>query len=172
MKRLDLPVLLMLLLGAAALQMLLAPLPLQVPLLVAVAAYYALGHTLAQSLVVALWAGLLHDAQGGLPPLTSALTLAGLVLLLSIWREALPESNVWLNGILSALGALLLALVQIVVVARGGGGWPLTWQMLWWLLALLPAGMAAGALAWSAAWRLELLAGNIAPRKEVEQRVS
>lgn len=166
----NLPVIVMLLGTAAALQCVLPPLPvhqLKIPLLAAVAFYYALDRPLLPALVVALWAGILTDGLGGVPPGTSAVVLAAIALFVAGLRQVVPESTLTGAALLGAVGAPLLALMQALLLRRHGAVDPLV-QPLGGALLLAPAGALATGCARSLGRHLDLLAGNLKPPKEVE----
>ena len=170
---LDFPVMLMLLGSAAALQTILPPPPggfLKVPLLAAVAFYYALDRQMRVALVAAVWAGILTDGLGGVPPGTSALVLALLTLVLAGLRHVIPESSWGTAAGVGAIGAPLLALAHLLMLHRRGYASHLDWTLLISLLLLIPAGAAATGLLWRVARSLDLWAGNVAPRKEIGRR--
>lgn len=111
--KLNLPVMAMLLGGAAALQVLLPPLPgtlLKAQLIVAVVIYYALSREASLGLLAAAWAGLLLDALGGLPAGLSTVTLLLLAGGLLAGRAVLGES--WLTA--AAIGMVVTALLLFV----------------------------------------------------------
>ncbi len=166
----NLPVIVMLLGTAAALQCVLPPLPvhpLKIPLLAAVAFYYALDRPLLPALVVALWAGILTDGLGGVPPGTSAVVLAVIALIVAGLRQVVPESTWYGAALLGAVSAPLLAFVQALMLRRHGAMVPLALP-LGGALLLAPAGALATGCARSLGRHLDLLAGNLKPPKEVE----
>lgn len=164
---LDLPVLLLLLSGAAVLQDLLPGWPLKLPWLAAVALYYVLCRPGTMAAVAAVWAGVLQDALGGLPVGGSALLLlavAGVVLPLR--RFLLNESALTAAAAGAALG-LLMTLWQYVWLRAGAatafGPRPVLLAALGQALAAAPVTAAV----YLAARSLDRLAGNLPPRKEV-----
>ena len=168
----SLPVIVMLLGTAAALQCVLPPLPvhpLKVPLLAAVAFYYALERPLLPALVVALWAGILTDGLGGVPPGTSAVFLALAALVVAGLRQVVPVASWTGAAILGAVGAPLLALLQALLLRRQGAVIPFALP-LGGALLLAPAGALATGCARSLGRHLDLRAGNIKLSKEVESR--
>ena len=168
----SLPVIVMLLGTAAALQCVLPPLPvhpLKVPLLAAVAFYYALERPLLPALVVALWAGILTDGLGGVPPGTSAVFLALIALVVAGLRQVVPMSS-WTGAwTLGAVGAPLLALLQALLLRRQGADIPMALPLAGALM-LAPAGSLATGFARRLGRHLDLRAGNLMPSKEVESR--
>ena len=171
--RLDAPVMVMLLLGAAAAQTLLPPVPgtfLKFPLLVGVASYYALSRPLVIALLAACWAGILADGSGGVPTGTTPIVLGVLALLVAAGRQVLPEASWGMAAALGGLGASLLVPVQALALARQAYRGVSAWSLAGSMLLLAPAGALAAGLIWRLGRRLDLLAGNITPRKEVETR--
>jgi cell shape-determining protein MreD len=169
----NLPVILMLLGAAAALQGALPSIPgspLKIPLLAAVAFYYALDRQTLLSVVVALWAGILTDGLGGVPPGTSAVVLSIIVLVVAGLRQIMPEATWASAALLGAVGVPLLALLQVLVLRRHGAVIPFALSLAVSLLLQVPAGAVATGCLWSLGRRLDLRAGNIAPRKEIESR--
>lgn len=169
--KLDLPVLLLLLLPAAAIQTLLPPLPLPVPLklplLPAVALYYALEREWAIALVAALWAGILTDALGGVPGGTSSLLLLFLACGLLPARKVLPEDSAFPAAAAGAATALVLGLAQYVSMLRRWETPPAFFASLASLAALMVLSAAVAVAVFPFARRLDLLAGNVEPRNEV-----
>lgn len=166
----NLPVVVMLLGTAAALQCVLPALPfhpLKVPLLAAVAFYYALERPLLPAVVVALWAGILTDALGGVPPGTSAVFLAFMALITAGLREVMPLASRGGAVLVGAVGAPLLALWQALLLRSNGAVIPLSIPLTGALL-LVPGGALATVIARSAGRYLDLRAGNLTPGKEVE----
>ena len=171
--RLDAPVMVMLLLGAAAAQTLLPPVPgtfLKFPLLVGVACYYALSRPLVIALLAACWAGILTDGAGGVPAGTTPIVLSVLALLVAAGRQIIPEASWGMAAALGGLGASLLVPVQALALARQAYRGVSAWSLAGSMLLLAPAGALAAGLIWRLGRRLDLLAGNITPRKEVETR--
>lgn len=170
---LDVPVMLMLLGAAAAMQTLLPPLPaggFKLPLLAAVACYYAVSRPIMMALVAAVWAGILTDALGGLPPGTSAWALLVLVLVIVGVRQMAPEASWGLAAAAGAVSAPLLAITQRLMLARRGLIPALDLPLFIAIGLLIPAGALAAGCVWRTGRLLDLWAGNIAPRKEVETR--
>ncbi len=169
---LDLPVMLMLLGSAAALQTVLPPIPgslLKFPLLAAVAFYYASNRQVWVALVVAVWAGILTDGLGGVPPGTSAIVLALIALVLAGLRNVVPEASWTSAAVLGAVGMPVLALAQVLTLRRQGD-LPFAWPLCASLLLLIPVGAVLAGCLWSVGRQLDLWAGNIEPRKEIENR--
>jgi rod shape-determining protein MreD len=170
---LDLPVMLMLLGSAAALQTALPPIPgslLKFPLLAAVAFYYASNRPIWVTLVVALWAGILTDGLGGVPPGTSAIVLALIALVLAGLRNVVPEASWSSAAVLGAVGMPVLALAQVLTLRRQGSDLPFAWPLYASLLLLIPVGSVLAGCLWSVGRQLDLWAGNTEPRKEIENR--
>ncbi|MDD5706523.1 MAG: hypothetical protein PHR35_11400 [Kiritimatiellae bacterium] len=171
--KLDLPVMLMALSVAAALQALLPAMPwtpLKVPLLTAVALYYALRRQPARALTAALWAGILTDALGGVPPGVSALFLAAVALALLSARRVLP-GEAWTTAALAgAAVAPLLAMAQYLALRRHWESQPETWPLISSWLLLAPAGALAAVAAMPLCKRLDVWAGNVQLKDEIANR--
>jgi rod shape-determining protein MreD len=171
--KLDLPVMLMMLVTAAALQTLLPPLPLcllKPPLLPAVALYYALRRQPQRSLVAALWAGILTDGLGGVPAGTSAFVLLAVALLLLALRQVLPGESWTTAALAGAAVAPLLAGAQALALRRQWECAPGPATLLVTLLVLAAAGALLTAAAAAAGRGLDLWAGNVKTREEIENR--
>lgn len=168
--KLDLPVMLMMLVGAAGLQTLAPAMPgafLKPPLLPAVALYYILNRQPVLALTAAFWAGILCDALGGVPAGTSALFLFAAALLLLAMRRVLPgeqwPTSVALGGVL----ALLLAVVQWLALRSQFASRP-SWALLALNLALCgAAGAAAGGGIRALGRFFDFRAGNVKRREEI-----
>ena len=169
--KLDLPVLILLLLLAAALQTLLPPLllpvPLKIPLLPAVALYYALEREWAVALVAALWAGILTDALGGVPGGTSSIVLFLVACGLLPARKVLPEDSAFPAAAAGAATALVLGLAQYVSLLRRWETPPPFLASLASLAAIALLSAATAIVVAALARRIDLLAGNVKPRNEV-----
>ncbi len=169
--KLDLPVLLLLLLPAAAIQTLLPPLPLPVPLkmplLPAVALYYALEREWGIALVAALWAGILTDALGGVPGGTTSTLLFFLACGLLPARKVLPEDSAFPAAAAGAATALVLGVAQYISMLRLWETPPAFLASFASLAAVAILSAAAAVLVFPLARRLDLLAGNVKPRNEV-----
>lgn len=170
--KLDLPVMVAALVLTAALQETLPPPPigapaLKVQLLPAIALYYARRRPWPVALTAALWAGILTDALGGLPPGTTSVALlavCGVVLLLRDTSQPLSP----LDAIPQALAlSLVLAFVQPARLALSGppADVPL-WRGFLAGIKLLPLSVAAAVAADCALARVETAAGNVEPKKE------
>lgn len=168
--KMDAPVVILLLGGAAAMQALLPPLPgspLKLPLLAAVAFYYALNREVLAAVTVGLWAGIMTDGLGGVPPGASSVFLALLAIVMAGLRAFLPEASRGIAAILGAIGASLLMMAQWL--AFGPQGWSVFrgWPLLQAFLIMIPAGALATAGVWEMARHLDRMAGNIVPPKEI-----
>ena len=169
--KLDLPVMAVALVLAAALQETLPPPPigspaLKVQLLPAIALYYARRRPWPLALTAALWAGILTDALGGLPPGTTSFALlafcGGVLLLRDTARELSP-----LDAIPQAFCLfLVLAFVQAARLDLSGlaRDVPL-WRGFLSGVKLLPLSVAAAVAADFALARVEAAAGNVEPKK-------
>lgn len=171
--KLDLPVMLMLLVTAAALQTLLPPLPLcllKPPLLPAVALYYALRRQPQRALVAALWAGILADGLGGVPAGTSAFVLLTVALVLLALRQVLPGESWTTTALAGAAVAPLLAGAQALALRRQWECAPGAAALLVTLLVLAVAGALLATAVAAAGRRLDLWAGNVKTREEIANR--
>lgn len=172
--KLDFPVMLALLLVSAAVQTLLPPLhggelALKAPLLPSVALYYVLERPHPLGLFAALWAGILTDALGGVPPGTSSFGLLAVALGVFAVRKYLPEARVFVPAALGAATAAFLVLLQYAVL-RARAGFAAPFYLLFRpLLVLAPFAALATAVLVAAARRIDLMAGNTEPRKEVAE---
>ncbi len=171
--KLDFPVMLATLLVAAAAQTLLPPLhggalALKLPLLPAVALYYVLERQWPLGVLASLWAGILTDALGGVPPGTSSFGLLAVALAVFASRKYLPEAF-WLVPALGAAATAFLILLQYVFLrARCGFDAPVH-LLLRPLAVIAPLAALATAAMVAAARRIDLMAGNTEPRKEVPE---
>ena len=172
--KLDFPVMLVLLLLAAALQTLLpslhgGELALKLPLLPAAALYYVLERPRPLGLFAALWAGILTDALGGLPPGTSSLGLLAAALALFAARKYLPETSWILSAAAGATVTAFLVLLQYGVL-RARCGFRAPFYLLFRpLAAILPLSALVSAALAAAMRRIDLMAGNTEPKKEVRE---
>ncbi|MGI6497135.1 MAG: hypothetical protein ACOX5G_13875 [Kiritimatiellia bacterium] len=168
--KLDLPVLLLLLSLAACLEEFLPGLPLPAPWLAGVSIYYSLRRTFPMSGVVAVVAGVLHDSLGGVPLPATSLSLLALAVSASGLRTVLARDSVRLAAIAGAGSGLLLPLVQRLFL----GATMVSPRGFAWLAAALSGSAASGAIAAALFFllgrRLDTLAGNIQPRKEIDGR--
>ena len=171
--RLDFPVMLALLLVSAALQTLLpslhgGELALKVPLLPAAALYYVLERPRPMGLCAALWAGILTDALGGVPPGTSSFGLLAFALAVFSVRKFFPEARAFVPAAIGAAAAAFLVLLQYGVL-RARCGFTAPFHLLFRpLLVVVPLAALATAVLAAAARRIDLMAGNTEPKKEVE----
>ncbi len=171
--KLDFPVMLAWLLLAAATQTLLPPphggaLALKLPILPSVALYYILERQRPLGIFAALWAGILTDALGGVPPGTTSFGLLAAALALFAARKVLPETP-WLVPALGAAIATMLVLLQYAVL-RARCGFDAPFHLLFMpLLAIAPLSAAVSAAIAAAARRIDLMAGNTERRKEVPE---
>lgn len=160
--RLDLPVMCIVLMLAAAAQNLLPGIPdspLKIPFLSGVVVYYALNRPLVMALVAATWAGWLTDSAGALPSLCTATFLLLLTLALRPMRRLLLDGS-FVGVVTAATGvALAQALWQLIwahVALPGSVG-----RVVGDLVLLLPAGAVAGVTAYGVGHMLDQFAGNI-----------
>ncbi len=171
--RLDFPVMLATLLVAAAAQTLLpsfhgGELALKLPILPAVALYYVLERQWPLGVMAALWAGILTDALGGVPPGTSSFGLLAVALAIFAARKYLPET-LWIVPALGAAVATLLVLLQYALL-RARYGFNAPFHLLLRPLAVVaPLSALVTAAVVAAARRIDLMAGNTEPRKEVPE---
>ena len=170
--KLDLPMLLVYLLGAAGLQSLLPPVPcepiaLKLPFLPCVALYYALDRPWPMAVVAALWAGVLTDALGGLPPGTTSISLTVLSAAILAIRHLLPEGSLLPAALLGFLETVCLLFTQALVVRVSFETPPpfLASVKPIPLIALL--GMILAPLFVAIARKLDLITGNVEPQKEI-----
>ena len=172
--KLDFPVMLALLLRAAALQTLLpslhgGELALKAPLLPAVAVYYVLERPRPLGLFAALWAGILTDALGGVPPGTSSFGLLAAALFVSAVKKFLPEASWLVPAATGAAVTLFLVLLQYAVL-RTRCGFNAPFYLLFRpLLVIVPVAAVAATAVVAAVRRIDLMAGNTEPRKEVAE---
>ena len=172
--KLDFPVMLAMLLLAAAIQTLLpsfhgGELALKAPLLPSVAIYYVLERQRPLGLFAALWAGILTDALGGVPPGTSSFGLLAAALFFFAIRKFLPEASWLVPAAAGAIVAAYLALLQYVVLrARCEFNAPF-YLLFRPLLIIVPVAAIATMLVVAIARRIDLMAGNTEPRKEVAE---
>lgn len=173
--KLDFPVMAFSLLLAAALQALLpAPhggaLALKLPLLPAVALYYVLHRQGVLGLFAAVWAGILLDATGSIPAGTSSMTLLVAAVAVISLKKYIPESSVPIAGLLGMALTFALVIVQYcALMARTPFSAPPS-LLLRPLTALLPLSFLAAPLVIFCLGRIDLAAGNVKPRKEVEEK--
>lgn len=167
--RLDLPVLLVLLLLAAAAQNILPGVPgatLKIPFLTGLAVFYALKRPLPMALAAAVGAGWLTDSGGGLPPFCTVSFLCLLALALRPLRRFLLDGS--FAGVVAAVtAAALLQAVWQLCAARlvVSGGWRTTAD----LVLVVPAGAVAGGVAYGAGLLLNRMAGTEKLRGKVER---
>ncbi len=172
--KLDFPVMLALLLVSAALQTLLpslhgGELALKVPLLPSVALYYILERQRPLGLCAAVWAGILTDALGGVPPATSSFGLLAVALAIFAVRKYLPEARAFVPAALGAATAAFLLFLQYALL-RARSGFAAPFYLLFRpLLVITPLAALATAALVAAARRIDLMAGNTEPRKEVPE---
>lgn len=170
--RLDLPVMLLMLLLAAAVQTLSPILPLgflKVPFLMGVVIYYALCRPPFHALNAALWAGILTDALGGVPHGTTSFFLLFAALLLLALRRVLPEDSAGTAAFLGGVLAPTLGFAQYVVLRSQWETRPRMGVLMAGLLLLAPAGALAAGLLFHIGRMLDLWSGNV-KRKETLAR--
>ena len=169
--KLQYPVLMLLLLTAAALQLLPSPAgAMKFPWLAGVAVYYALNRGLGMAVLAAAWAGILLDALGGVPSGTSVLFLVSMALVVAGVKEMAPENSLVAAALLGAVVSPLLMLAQFLALWRGGFARPAPGALMVPFDWLVPMGAFAACAAAAAGRRLDLLAANVKGRKEVEGR--
>lgn len=171
--KLDFPVMLFWLLIAALVQSVIPPfhgglLSLKLPLLPAVALYYILDRQVVLAVFATLWAGIITDAASGIPPGTSSFGLLFAALVIFGVRRYFPEASWILAGLLGAALTAFLVILQYCVL-RGRCGYSAPFYLLSRpLLLLLPFSAAASAVIVTAARRLDVAAGNVEPKKEID----
>ncbi len=170
--KLDFPVMFALLLVSAAIQTLLpslhgGELALKVPLLPAVALYYILERQHPLGLFAALWAGIFTDSLGGVPPGTTSFGLFVVALAIFAIRKYLPEARTFVPAALGAATAAFLLLLQYAVLRTRCGFTAPFYLLFRPFLVLTPLAAIATAALVAAARRIDLMAGNTEPRKEV-----
>lgn len=172
--KLDFPVMLVMMLVAAFLQTILPPLhggalALKLPLLPFVALYYILDRQRVIALFAALLAGIFTDAASGIPDGTTSFGLLFAALVIFGVRRFFPEASWILPGLLGCAVVLFILLLQYCVLrARANFAVPL-YLLFRPLLTIMPASFAASCAIVACARRLELAAGNVEARKEIEE---
>ena len=172
--KLDFPVMLALLLLAAATQTLLpsfhgGELALKMPLLPSVAVYYVLERQRPLGIFAAIWAGILTDALGGVPPGTSSFGLLAAALLFFALRKFLPEASWLVPAAAGAAVAAYLVLLQYTALrVRHDFDAPF-YLLLRPLLIIVPLAAAVTPVIVAAARRIDLMSGNTEPKKEVAE---
>lgn len=166
--KLDLPVMACFLVAGAALQCICPalplPVPLKLPLLVAVVAYYAVNRPPQMAVAAAFWAGILIDGTGGLSAGFSSIALALAAGFAFLCRKALFETQVFAPSATGLVSSFLLLLVQYA--SLGAGRPPFGAALLSIAivsLCMIPVSVAFGFFANN----VELMAGNVEPPKEV-----
>lgn len=170
--KLDLPMMLFYLLAAAGLQTLLPPVPcepvaLKVPFLPCVALYYVLDRPWPMALTAALWAGIFTDALGGLPCGTTTLPIFLLSVAILAIRRLQPEGSLLPAVFLGPSMVMLLMLVQAIVVRRTFETPPPFLRSLKTVVVNTAIVAVISPLFVALARKLDLIAGNVEPRKEI-----
>ncbi|MBQ7722253.1 MAG: hypothetical protein IJT64_05050 [Kiritimatiellae bacterium] len=171
--KLDFPVMAAALLLAAALQSLLPPLhgsalALKLPILPAVALYYVLQRQMPLGIFAALWAGILLDATGAVPAGTSSVTLVIVAAAVMSLKQYMPEASVTVSGLVGMVTVLLLVVVQYCALRTRTPFRAPPYLILRPLATILPLSFVATPLIAFCLSRIDLAAGNVKPRKEVE----
>jgi rod shape-determining protein MreD len=171
--KLDFPVMAAALLVSAAAQSLMPPLhgaalALKLPILPAVALYYAMRRDNALGLLAALWAGILIDATGAVPAGTSSVTLALIAAAIIPLRQYIPEASALASGVAGVATVLLLAVVQYCALRVRTPFRAPPYLLLRPMATLLPLSFVVAPLVAFCLSRIDLVSGNVKPRKEVE----
>ena len=138
--------------------------PAKIVFLTAVALYAALTRPVAQALTVAVWAGGLTDALGGLPPLCTPGFLVVAYGLVRLMQRVFLEATLVQGTLLVAAAAVLQALWTRLWVGTGEPFFSLNTLML--LGYSVPAGMMAGLAGFAMCGLTDRISGNVKPVKE------
>lgn len=163
----NLPVAAVTLFAAALLQDLIPAtplLPVKLGFLTAVALHAALTKPVWVALTVAVWAGGLTDALGGLPPCCTAGFLSAVYGLARLMQRAAVEATL-LQGTLLVAAASVLQTVWTRLWVETGVPF-LSWQTLALLGYAVPAGMVAGFVGFAMCGLADRVSGNVKPVKE------
>ena len=168
--RLDFPVVALVLSLAACLEEFLPGFPLPPPCLAAASVYYSLRRPFPVAGTVALLAGLLHDALGGVPAPASPLALFAFAAVARALRTVVVRDSAWTAAAAGAIIGLLLPPWQRLFLGAAqesprGAAW-----VAGAALASSAACAAAAPLFFLLGRKLDTLAGNIKPRKEIDGR--
>ena len=142
----------------------------KIPVLLGVATYYALHRPLAMAVFAAAWTGILMDSIGGGLTVISSWILVLMALLVAAVKDVAPEGSVATATLLGAIMAPIIYICQLVALVQSGAITMPNWTYFTThLLLLFPTGAAVSALVAFAGLRIDLLAGNIKPPKEIEK---
>ncbi|MBP5509586.1 MAG: hypothetical protein J6Z49_01560 [Kiritimatiellae bacterium] len=132
--------------------------PVKFPFLTAVAVWMAVKRSAEESLVCALWAGLLTDALGGLPLLCTSCFLFCLYGIVRFLLRLDPAPAFWRVVLFCGAAAPFQVLwIQFWM----GGEWPLSFVQILARCALaLPAGLVAGTVGMALVAGLDHLSGR------------
>ena len=138
--------------------------PVKFGFLTAVALHAALTKPVWVALTVAVWAGGLTDALGGLQPLCTAGFLLAAYGLVRLMQRVFVEATL-LQGTLLVAGVSVLQSVWTRLWVETGVPF-LSWQTLELLGYAVPAGMVAGFAGFAMCGLADRVSGNVRPVKE------
>jgi len=138
--------------------------PVKIGFLTAVALYAALAKPVWVALTVAVWAGGLTDALGGLPLLCTPCFLLVIYGLVRLMHRVFLEATLVQGMLLVAVAAVAQTVWTRLWVATGQPFF--TWHTLKLLGYAVPAGMAAGLAGFAVCGLADRVSGIVKPVKE------